>query len=135
MDSPRKISLDGEETPSFFFGGGDGFSFWAFWWRLVALELLSNMRYVKHRYCLCNKKQLPSRYVFANDGYVFFPAMSLPSYHTWITKESVLNILFKWYTCCSCYYPILKYEKTVDFISQKMQEKYRKLSSIIVFNW
>lgn len=40
MASPRKISLDGEETPSFFFGGGVEFSFWAFWGRLVALELL-----------------------------------------------------------------------------------------------
>lgn len=39
MASPRKISLDGEETPSFFLGGG--WFFWgAFWGRLVALELL-----------------------------------------------------------------------------------------------
>lgn len=42
MASPRKISLDGEETPSFFFFfGGGGWFFWgAFWGRLVALELL-----------------------------------------------------------------------------------------------
>lgn len=40
MASPRKISLDGEETPSFFFFGGGWFFGGAFWGRLVALELL-----------------------------------------------------------------------------------------------